>query len=196
MRRPAYDSNLAFEGKIKSMRLISEMIGFGPMPAPDREVEQRLTLNSRGKIWFSNYLYGDGVKQKLHRKECSTISPTDADYILKLIAMVFTSPQSSTLVTDVGMWRLCLLSETGQNFKYEGSLTSQSENDPLGIASEELRKILSMPELAAFDGKVSEGQLSGKAAGQRPPSMQRFVREYTEACTHQRGDIANAKWGD
>lgn len=82
MRRPAYDSNVAFEGKIKSMRLISEMIGFGPMPAPDREVEQRLTLNSRGKIWFSNYLYGDGVKQKLHRKECSTISPTDADYIL------------------------------------------------------------------------------------------------------------------
>lgn len=135
MRRPAYDSNVAFEGKIKSMRLISEMIGFGPMPAPDREVEQRLTLNSRGKIWFSNYLYGDGVKQKLHRKECSTISPTDADYILKLIAMVFTSPQSSALVTDVGMWRLCLLSETGQNFKYEGSLTSQSENDPLGIAS-------------------------------------------------------------
>ena len=27
MRRPAYDSNVAFEGKIKSMRLISEMIG-------------------------------------------------------------------------------------------------------------------------------------------------------------------------
>ena len=74
MRRPAYDSNVAFEGKIKSMRLISEMIGFGPMPAPDREVEQRLTLNSRGKIWFSNYLYGDGVKQKLHRKECSTVA--------------------------------------------------------------------------------------------------------------------------
>lgn len=66
------------------------------------------------------------------------------------------------------MWRLCLLSEAGQNFKYEGSLTSQSENDPLGIASEELRIILSMPELAAFDGKVSEGQLSGKADGQRP----------------------------
>lgn len=177
------------------MRLISEMIGFGPMPAPDREVEQRLTLNSRGKIWFSNYLYGDGVKQKLHRKECSTISPTDADYILKLIAMVFTSPQSSALVTDVGMWRLCLLSETGQNFKYEGSLTSQSENDPLGIASEELRIILSMPELAAFDGKVSEGQLSWKADGQRPPSMQRFVREY-KVCTRQQGNIADAKWGD
>ena len=52
-----------------------------------------------------------------------------------------------------------------------------------------------MPELAAFDGKVSEGQLSGKADGQRPPSMQRFVREY-KACTHQHGNIADAKWGD
>ena len=46
MRRPAYDSNVAFEGKIKSMRLISEMIGFGPMPAPDREVERK-RKNSR-----------------------------------------------------------------------------------------------------------------------------------------------------
>ncbi len=92
MRRLSYDSYVPFEGKIKSMRLISDTIGYGPMPAPDQEIEQRLTLNSRGKIWFSNYLYGDGVKQKLYRKERSTISPADADYILKLIAMVFTSP--------------------------------------------------------------------------------------------------------
>ena len=195
MRRPAYDSNVAFEGKIKSMRLISEMIGFGPMPAPDREVEQRLTLNSRGKIWFSNYLYGDGVKQKLHRKECSTISPTDAAQILLLVSKEFASPQSTGFATDVGMWRLSLLNEDGQSFKYEGSLVSHGDNDLLGIASAELRKILSMPELAAFDGKVSEGQLSGKADGQRPPSMQRFVREY-KACTHQHGNIADAKWGD
>ena len=157
MRRPAYDSNVAFEGKIKSMRLISEMIGFGPMPAPDREVEQRLTLNSRGKIWFSNYLYGDGVKPKLHRKERSTISPTDAAHILQLVSKEFASPQSSGFVTDVGMWRLSLLNEAGQSFKYEGSLVSHGDNDLLGIASAELRKILSMPELAAFDGMSSEG---------------------------------------
>ena len=154
MRELSYDSYVPFEGKIKSMRLIAEMIGYGPMPAPDQEIEQRLTLNSRGQIWFSNYLYGDGVKQKLHRKERSTISPTDAAHILQLVSKEFASPQSSGLVTDVGMWRLSLLNETGQCFKYEGSLTSQSENDPLGIASEELRIILSMPELAAFDGEI------------------------------------------
>lgn len=34
MRRLSYDSYVPFEGKIKSMRLISEMIGYGPMPAP------------------------------------------------------------------------------------------------------------------------------------------------------------------
>ena len=139
------------------MRLIAEMIGYGPMPAPDQEIEQRLTLNFRGQIWFSNFLYGDGVKQKLHRKERSTISPTDAAHILRLVSKEFTSPQSSGYVTDVGMWRLTLLNEEGQSFKYEGSLVSHGDNDPLGIASAELRKILSMPELAAFDGMASEG---------------------------------------
>lgn len=157
MRRPRNDSYVPFEGKIKSMRLISEMIGYGPMPAPDQEIEQRLTLNSRGQIWFSNYLYGDGVKQKLHRKERSTISPTDAAHILQLVSKEFASPQSSGLVTDVGMWRLSLLNEAGQCFKYEGSLVSHGDNDLLGVASAELRKILSMPELAAFDGMASEG---------------------------------------
>ena len=157
MRRPPNDSYVPFEGKIKSMRLISEMIGYGPTPAPDQEIEQRLTLNSRGQIWFSNYLYGDGVKQKLYRKERSTISPADAAQILQLVSKEFASPQSSGFVTDVGMWRLSLLNEAGQSFKYEGSLVSHSDNDLLGIASAELRKILSMPELAAFDGMASEG---------------------------------------
>ena len=157
MRRLSYDSYVPFEGKIKSMRLISEMIGYGPTPAPDQEIEQRLTLNSRGQIWFSNYLYGDGVKQKLHRKERSTISPADAAQILQLVSKEFASPQSSGFVTDVGMWRLSLLNEAGQHFKYEGFLVSHGDNDLLGIASAELRKTLSMPELAAFDGMASEG---------------------------------------
>lgn len=157
MRRLSYDSYVPFEGKIKSMRLIAEMIGYGPMPAPDKEIEQRLTLNSRGQIWFSNYLYGDGVKPKLHRKERSTISPTDAAHILRLVSKEFASPQSSGFVTDVGMWKLSLLNEAEQSFKYEGSLVSHGDNDLLGIASAELRKTLSMPELAAFDGMASEG---------------------------------------
>lgn len=146
-----------FHGGIKLMRLVSSTLGYGPMPAPDQEIEQRLTLNSRGQIWFSNYLYGDGVKQKLHRKERSTISPTDAAHILRLVSKEFASHKSSGFVTDVGMWRLSLLNEAGQCFKYEGSLVSHGDNDLLGIASAELRKILSMPELAAFDGMASEG---------------------------------------
>ena len=154
MRRSSYDSYVPFKGKIKSMRLIAEMIGYGPMPAPDQEIEQRMTLNSRGQIWFSNYLYRDGVKPKLHRKERSTISPTDAAQILQLVSKEFTSPQLTGLVTDVGMWRLSILNEEGQSFKYEGSLVSHGDNDLLGIASAELRKILSMPELAAFDGEI------------------------------------------
>ena len=150
--RTSYNSFVHFEGKIKSMRLISELIGYGPMPVPDQEVEQRLTLNSRGQLWFSNYLYGDGVKYKLHHKERRTISSTDAENILQAVSKMFASPQTYALIADVGMWRMTLLNEVGQYFEYEGALASYGENDPLGVISDELRKTLSMPQLAAFDG--------------------------------------------
>ena len=122
------------------MRLISELIGYGPMPVPDQEVEQRLTLNSRGQLWFSNYLYGDGVKYKLHHKERRTISSTDAENILQAVSKMFASPQTYALIADVGMWRMTLLNEVGQYFEYEGALASYGENDPLGVISDELRK--------------------------------------------------------
>ena len=145
------------------MRLIAEMIGYGPMPTPDKEIEQRLTLNSRGQIWFSNYLYGDGVKPKLHRKERSTISPTDAAQILRLVSKEFASPQSSGFVTDVGMWRLSLLNEAGQSFKYEGSLVSHGDNDLLGIASAELRKTLSMAPFGGLHGALAARAIDAPA---------------------------------
>ena len=153
----AEDYYAPFEGRIKLMRLISSTLGYGPMPFPDQEIEQRLTLTARGQVWFSNYLYGDGVTHRTHRKERMTISREDTARILRLIADTFGRQPEPCIVTDVGMWRLSLLNEAGQSFKYEGSLVSHGDNDLLGIASAELRKTLSMPELAAFDGMASEG---------------------------------------
>lgn len=37
------------------MRLIANNMGYGPLPAPGEEVEQRLTLTANGKVWLSRF---------------------------------------------------------------------------------------------------------------------------------------------
>ena len=49
-----------FRGEPKKIRIVSNCIGYGPRPAADAEVEQRLTINTAGQIWFSAYNYGGG----------------------------------------------------------------------------------------------------------------------------------------
>lgn len=45
------------------MRVISNNICYGPMPESNEEVEQHLTINSEGRVWFSGYNFGTGGGQ-------------------------------------------------------------------------------------------------------------------------------------
>ena len=54
-----------FHGEAYRIKLISNNQGYGPMPDPAQEIEQRLTLSSTGRVWLSGYgmnmdrCYGD-----------------------------------------------------------------------------------------------------------------------------------------
>lgn len=48
-----------FEGQIRSMKLISNHICFGPPPEPEDEVEQHLSLLVDGRVFFSGYVFGE-----------------------------------------------------------------------------------------------------------------------------------------
>lgn len=43
----------AFEGVPQKVRLVSNNISYGCAPKPIDEIEQRLTINSKGRVWFS-----------------------------------------------------------------------------------------------------------------------------------------------
>ena len=42
-----------FQGTLKKIRIVSNNICYGPMPDSDDEVEQHLTINDEGRVWFS-----------------------------------------------------------------------------------------------------------------------------------------------
>ena len=37
------------------MRIVSNNICYSPIPEPDEEVEQHLTINDEGRVWLSGY---------------------------------------------------------------------------------------------------------------------------------------------
>lgn len=47
-----------FQGTLKKIRIVSNNICYGPMPDSDDEVEQHLTINDEGRVWFSGYNFG------------------------------------------------------------------------------------------------------------------------------------------
>lgn len=51
-----------FRGTPRSVRIVSNNICRGHSPNPEDEVEQHLTINSAGGVWFSAYNYGEGRK--------------------------------------------------------------------------------------------------------------------------------------
>lgn len=54
--------NIPFHGELQKIRLIANNMGYGPLPAPDEEVEQRLTMTREGKVWLSRYSFHDTMR--------------------------------------------------------------------------------------------------------------------------------------
>ena len=52
---------IPFRGKLQKMRLVANNMGYGPLPPPDEEVEQRLTVTANGKVWLSRWCETAGM---------------------------------------------------------------------------------------------------------------------------------------
>ncbi len=49
-----------FKGMPHKIRIVSNGMGYGPCPEPNDIVEQHITINSDGRVWFSAYAFGEG----------------------------------------------------------------------------------------------------------------------------------------
>lgn len=145
-------NNISFKGELRKLRLISYDVGWGLEPEPDDEIEQRITVNAEGRVWFSAYNYGKGHGQ--HQKGRSQIFKIEKKYARKLLAAVasyFSGDYEEVFATDIGMWELELTNTEGKIYKYQGSLCAEFQVSGWNL-SDIIRNTLGMDDLYVFDG--------------------------------------------
>lgn len=141
-----------FEGTVKKMHIISNSICFGPCPEPEDEVEQHLTVNAHGRVWFSSYAFGEGFgKFKKLKAQNFSIDKSVATGLLNKVAAYISPENMEMVVTDIGDWKMELTTTDGKTYKFDGPLC-----DDLDLGSTDLsdliRDALDMPDLYVFDG--------------------------------------------
>lgn len=133
--------------KLQKATIKSDSVGFGPMPEPFEEVEQRLTISRCGRVWFSAYSYG-GTRL---RKKQVWLGAERACHLLHLIGTYFCSCEELSLATDIGMWEMRLQDIDGVSMKFVGSLCCAFRVEGRDLSTI-IREELSMRDLFLYDG--------------------------------------------
>lgn len=146
------DDPIRFTGVLKKIQLVSCDCGFGPMPGPDEEAEQRLTLTADGRVWLSRYRFGeDKWKPALFEKRQIALSPAAVAPVMEAVSRLFAGGNPLPWVTDAGIWELTLTNEQGQRFWYRGSLVAD-RCEGTDALSDMIRAALGRNDLFVFDG--------------------------------------------
>lgn len=141
-----------FRGEPQKIRIVSNNLGYGLPPEADEEVEQHITINAEGRVWFSAYNFGSiPGKYEKARSKIYAIRKGIAGKVLKSIATYFGNDYLEVFATDIGDWVLEITNTEGSVYKFRGSLCADLEVDGVDL-SEMIRKALDMDDLYVFDG--------------------------------------------
>ena len=143
---------------LRKFTLISNNICYGPCPDLNDEVEQRLTVSSNGRVWFSGYNYG-GIPGKFQsgRKLQLNIGSRKAQHLLGLLEQFFANDYLVVMATDAGEWELSLHGDEIRT--YNGSLCEDLLVDNIAL-SDHIRQVIPIENLFVFDGNIgSEDEL-------------------------------------
>ena len=172
-----------FKGTLKKIQIISNGICYGPMPAPEDEIEQHITINSQGRVWFSGFNYGDGVRQfPKGRSDTFSVNKNAVAGLFDAFASFFGNEYTETFTTDVGSWELLLTNTDGDTFKFMGSLCEDHYINGVDL-SDLVRDTLGMDDLYVFDGN------------NKPDEIQRIMIKYHRTTKIKPKELPNdAEW--
>ena len=141
---------------IKKIKLVTNVICYGPEPKPNEEVEQRLTLNKQGRVWFNSYNFGQGFYSfELKSSSRKSVNKEKVNIFFNHIQKYFESEREDGFITDVGEWTLNITYEDGNVVQYIGSIGQGNRVDGIDL-SDELRMLMNDKNLFAFDGNWKE----------------------------------------
>ena len=144
-----------FSGQLQKIHIVSNRLCYGPCPEPDEEIEQHITINSEGRVWFSAYVFGqnrDGRYEK-SRTQNLKLDTVGTDKIFSAFTAYFSEGYDEVFATDIGNWSMELTNMDSKTYKFRGSLCSHFEVDGIDL-SDLLRESLGMSDLYAFDGNA------------------------------------------
>lgn len=146
------EKSFIFQGTLKKMRIVSNNICYGPMPEPDKEVEQHLTINDEGRVWFSGYNFGHGGGRfEKARSRAFKIEKADTDRVLGAVAAYFGKECDEIYATDIGDWEMELTNMEGVTYKFQGPLCVDFDYEGTDL-SDLVRDTVGMDDLYVFDG--------------------------------------------
>lgn len=144
------------QGKVKKLRLVSNNTCFcSVLDDMGKEIEQHITMNSDGMVWFSAYNLQLGASYKKGRSKSWKIKKDSAIMVLEKISMLFASEYNEMFVLDIGSWTLELTNTEGIVFKYKGSLICIPKIEKQNLSGL-IREVLGMDDLFVFDGKARD----------------------------------------
>ena len=141
-----------FRGEPQKIRIVSNRVCCGPEPKAGDEVEQRLTINAKGQVWFSAYNYGEGAGHyQKARSRSFRAEKAIADSVLQKIARYFSNEYDELFDADTGNWVMEITNTEGSAYRFRGSLCAHFEADGIDL-SDMVRDALGMDDLYVFDG--------------------------------------------
>ena len=146
------DNPFIFQGIPKKIRIVSNSICCGIPPKQNDEIEQRITINSEGRVWFSAYNFGkpSGRYQK-GRSRIFKIEKAVVERVLNTVSAYFSGEYEELFTTDIGDWVMEITNTEGVVYKFRGPLCADFVVDGIDL-SDLIRGTLGMDDLYVFDG--------------------------------------------
>lgn len=131
------------KNRLQKVQIISNLQGYGPLPEPKDVIEQRLTISSDGRVWFTEYLFGDGrcEKRPIGRQLQLSISEEIALDILSKVDNYLEEDPITMYCTDIGDWKLIATDFSGNEKQLSGSLCGEVMVDEVDLTDFIMRSI-------------------------------------------------------
>lgn len=148
--------NLSFvvrKKRLQKVQIISDLQCYGPCPEAEDAIEQRLTVSATGRVWFTEYLFGEiGCdKHPIGRRRQMSIGKEKALAILSKVADYLEEDPVLIYCTDIGNWTLITAKASGEVHRIAASLCGGVALDGVDL-TDFIRERIPIEGLAVFGG--------------------------------------------